>query len=153
MSGAVKRMLFVVGGMMVSFSANAFDLNGAWTTDASNCAKVFVTKNNRLSMTRNSDVYGGGFIVQGNDLRGQARTCKITSRKEEDGVLNLIAMCSTEIAVLGTQQLSVRIDGDDRLTRIVLRFLKWQSRTIAVSFDQLPPSDEFVGYWPLADMR
>jgi hypothetical protein len=45
MSSSGKRMFFVTVSMMLSFSANAFDFNGAWTTDASNCAKVFVTKN------------------------------------------------------------------------------------------------------------
>jgi len=104
--------------MLIGCSANAFDLSGAWTTDVSNCAKVFATKNNRISMTRNSDVYGGGFIVQGNQLKGQAKACKITSHKEEGSVLNLIATCSTDIAVLGVQQVSVKIEGDDRITRI-----------------------------------
>lgn len=117
MSSSVKRMLFVTVSMLFGYSANAFDLNGAWTTDNSNCAKVFVTKNNRISMTRNSDVYGGGFIVQGNQIKGMAKACKITSRKEEGGVLNLIATCSTDIAVLGTQQFSAKIEDDDRITR------------------------------------
>jgi len=52
MSGSVKRMLFVTVFVVISFSAKAFDLNGAWTTDDANCAKVFVKKNNRVSMTR-----------------------------------------------------------------------------------------------------
>jgi hypothetical protein len=73
-------------------------------------------------MTRNSDVYGGGFIVQGNQLRGQAKTCKVTSLKEESGNLNLIATCSTDIAILGTQQVSAKIEGDDRITRIFPSF-------------------------------
>ena len=118
MSGSDKRMLFVTVGMVISFAANAFDLNGAWTADDSNCAKVFVTKNNKLTMTRNSGVYGGGFIVEGNQIRGQGKACKITSRKEEGGVLHLIASCSTDIAVLGTQEVSAKIESDDRITRI-----------------------------------
>jgi hypothetical protein len=77
--------------MVFSLSAYAFDLNGTWTTDESNCNKVFVKKNNKISMTRNSDIFGGGFIVEGNQIRGQAKTCKLTSRKEEGGVLHLIA--------------------------------------------------------------
>ena len=117
MSGSVKRMLFVAVGMVISFAASAFDLNGAWTTDDLNCAKVFVTKNNKLTMTRNSDVFGGGFIVEGNQMRGQAKACKITSRKEEGGVLHLIASCTTDIAVLGTQEVSAKIESDDRITR------------------------------------
>jgi len=34
--------------LMFSFSANAFDLNGAWTTNADNCGKMFVKKTTGL---------------------------------------------------------------------------------------------------------
>jgi len=118
MSSLAGRMFFSAICMVFSFSANAFDLNGTWTADDRNCDKVFVKKNNKISMTRNSDVFGGGFIVEGNQMRGQAKTCKITSRKEESGVLHLIASCSTDIAVLGTQQVDAKIDSDDKITRI-----------------------------------
>jgi len=108
--------------LMFSFSANAFDLNGAWTTNADNCGKMFVKKNNRITMTRNSDVFGSGFIVEGDQLRGPAKACKITKRKEEGGVLQLIASCTTDLAVLGTQQVSAKIDSDNQLTRIYPSF-------------------------------
>ena len=108
--------------ILFSFSANAFDLTGAWTAELANCNKVFAKKNNKISMTRNSDVFGGGFIVEGNQIRGQAKTCKIASQKEEGGILHLIASCSTEIAVLGTQEVSAKIDNDNRITRIYPSF-------------------------------
>jgi len=73
-------------------------------------------------MTRNSGVFGGGFIVEGNQIRGQAKTCKITSHKEEGGVLHLVAVCSTDIAVLGTQQVDAKIDSDDKITRLYPSF-------------------------------
>ena len=122
MSNLAARMLLCVICVLFSFPAYAFDLNGTWTTDSSNCGKVFVKKNNKISLTRNSDVFGGGFIVEGNQIRGQARTCKITSRKEESGALHLIASCSTDIAVLGSQEISAKIDNDDRITRIFPAF-------------------------------
>ena len=118
----MARRLLLCGCFLVSFSANAFELDGAWATDTSNCRKMFTTINGRVSMTRNSDVYGGGFIVEKNQIRGQARMCKINSRREEGGVLRLIVFCSTEIAVLGTQQVDAKIDDDDRLTRIFPSF-------------------------------
>jgi hypothetical protein len=34
--------------LVFSFSADAFDLNGTWTTDDSNCNRVFVKKNNKI---------------------------------------------------------------------------------------------------------
>jgi hypothetical protein len=104
-------------------SAYAFDLTGTWTTDELNCGKVFIRqKNNKISLTRNADAFGGGFIVEGNQIRGPSKTCKITNRKEERGVLHLIASCSTDVAVLGTQELSARIDNDNRITRIFPSF-------------------------------
>jgi len=121
MSKSVARMLFCAC-IMFSGSANAFDLNGNWTADDRNCDKVFVKKNNKISMTRNSGVFGGGFIVEGNQIRGQAKTCKITSHKEEGGVLHLVAVCSTDIAVLGTQQVDAKIDSDDKITRLYPSF-------------------------------
>jgi hypothetical protein len=122
MSNLAARMLLCVISMVFSLSAYAFDLNGTWTTDESNCNKVFVKKNNKISMTRNSDIFGGGFIVEGNQIRGQAKTCKLTSRKEEGGVLHLIASCSTDIAVLGTQEVSAKIESEDRIFRIFPSF-------------------------------
>jgi hypothetical protein len=121
-SGGAARLLVCAIVALPSLSAHAFDLTGTWTTDELNCGKVFVKKNNKISMTRNADVFGGGFIVEGNQIRGQAKTCKITSRKEENGVLHLIASCSTDIAVLGAQELSAKIDNDNRITRIFPSF-------------------------------
>jgi len=57
MSNLAARVLFSAICIVFSFSANAFDLNGAWTTDDSNCGKVFVKKDNKISMTRNSGVF------------------------------------------------------------------------------------------------
>ena len=118
MSGSAARTLIVAVGMLMSVSANGFDWNGAWSADDRNCEKVFVKKIIKLSMTRNSGVFGGGFIVEGDQIRGQAKACKITNRKEEGGVLHLIASCTTDIALLGTQQVSAKIEDDNRLTRI-----------------------------------
>jgi hypothetical protein len=123
MSGAAIRLLVCVGFFeLFGFSAYAFNLTGTWTTDHLNCEKVFVKKNGKISMTRNADVFGGGFIVEGNQIRGQSKTCKITSSKEENGVLHLIASCATEIAVLGAQELSAKIDNDNQITRIFPSF-------------------------------
>jgi len=122
MSRLAARMLVCAICTICSFSASAFDLSGAWTADATNCDKVFIKKNNRIVMTRNSGVFGGGFIVEGNQIRGQAKTCKITSRKEEGGVLRLIASCSTDIAILGPEEVSAKIDSDNQLTRIFPSF-------------------------------
>jgi hypothetical protein len=81
-----------------------------------------VKKNNKLTMPRNSDAFGSGFIVEGNQLRGPSKACKITNRKEEGGVLQLVASCTTDIAVLGTQEVSAKIVTDNQVTRIYPSF-------------------------------
>lgn len=103
--------------MLCGTQVHAFDLSGAWAGDASICSKIFVKNKNSISIARNSDVYGSGFIVSGNKIRGKIATCNITSRKEDAGVLNIIAVCSTDIA-LSTTQFQLKIDSDDKVTRL-----------------------------------
>jgi hypothetical protein len=50
--------------------AGAFDLNGARASDADNCAKVLSRKGGQVNFTDMSDVYGGGFIIDGNQITG-----------------------------------------------------------------------------------
>lgn len=106
-----------LGFMLYGTHAHAFDLSGAWAGDASICQKIFVKKKNNISITRNSDVYGSGFIVEGNKIRGKAAACTIKNRKEEAGILNLIAVCSTDIA-FSTTQFQLKIDSDNKVTRL-----------------------------------
>ena len=121
MSKSTARMLFCAF-LLFNGSASAFDLNGAWAQDERNCDKVFVKKSNKMSMTRNSDRFGDGFIAKGNQIRGLGKTCKIINRKEEGDVLNLLASCATDIALLDAQQITARIVSDDLLTRIYPSF-------------------------------
>ena len=51
-------------------STQAADISGAWASDASVCSKVFVKTNNRISFTPDAELYGGGFIVEGNRVTG-----------------------------------------------------------------------------------
>lgn len=117
---AVRLLIFV--SVLLGSSAHAFDLNGAWTTNRDSCAKIFETKNGKISFAYDSDFFGSGFIIEGNQMRGPAKTCRIINRKEEGGTLHLIASCTTDIAVLGTQEVSAKIDGDDKITRIYPEF-------------------------------
>ena len=123
MERAMKTMSIVLGAgllaalLPVGFSAKAADIAGAWAHDRSVCDKVFVKKGNTISLARNSDTFGSGFIVEGNRLRGKMATCTIKSRKDEGDTIQLIATCSTDIA-LSTVQFTLKMDGNDKLTRI-----------------------------------
>ena len=114
----VKRGVAVlIAALFVSPAANAVDLNGAWANDVAVCSKIFEKKDNTVSMTRDSDMYGSGFIIDGNQIKGKVATCTVKSRKEDGAMINLIASCSTDVA-LSTVQISLQIESENQMTRV-----------------------------------
>jgi len=109
----VFRRLVLATAIMAGFSllslpaANAFELNGAWATSADLCTKVFARHGSRLGFTEMSDVYGGGFIIDGNEIIGKFARCRIKTRKNNGANINLIAACATDI-MLSTVQFSLK---------------------------------------------
>jgi len=84
-------------------SAAAFDLNGAWASDADNCAKVFVRKGGQLTFADMSDVFGGGFIIEGDQITGKFARCRIKAKKDDGQTINLVAACATDIMLQNVQ--------------------------------------------------
>jgi hypothetical protein len=97
--------------------AGAFDLTGAWSTDADLCSRVFTKKDNQIGFAELSDLYGSGFIVDGDRVRGKATQCTIESRKQEGDSIELSAACASSIM---TQSLkfSLKIINDNTIDRI-----------------------------------
>ena len=56
-------ILRAIGGVPLPFQC---------TTDSSFCAKVFVKEKDTVGFPKNSDPYGGRFIVEGNHIRDEA---------------------------------------------------------------------------------
>jgi len=83
--------------------AFAFDLDGAWASDAENCAKVFVRKDKQVAFTDMSDVYGGGFIIDGDHITGKFARCRIKARKNDGPNINLLAACASDIMLQNVQ--------------------------------------------------
>lgn len=102
-----------------SLAANsqALDLTGMWVTDLAACEKIFVTKGKRTSFRKDSDVYGSGFIIEGNRIRGRMATCNIRSRKQDGDTVHLMTACATDI-MLSNIQFSVKVIDRNRITRI-----------------------------------
>jgi hypothetical protein len=107
----------VASWMAILNPAHATDLNGSWATDVSACNKVFVTKGSVISFRTDSDQYGGGFIMEGNKVRGQMQTCTIKARKEEGNVVHMLATCANDI-MASSIQFSARIVDDNTISRI-----------------------------------
>ena len=84
-------------------AAIAFDLDGAWASDAENCAKVFVRKGAQVTFADMSDVYGGGFIIEGDQITGKYARCRIKAKKNEGADINLLAACASDIMLQNVQ--------------------------------------------------
>jgi hypothetical protein len=97
--------------------AAAFELGGAWATSADQCDKVFTRQGGKFGFTDLSDVYGGGFIVDGDQIIGKFARCKIKARKDGGQTVNLIAACATDI-MLSSVQLSAKVLDADTIIRL-----------------------------------
>jgi hypothetical protein len=97
-----RRPFGVLASLTVAASflapAHAIELNGVWASDPALCDKVFTKNGKKVTFAPLSDLYGSGFIIEGNRLRGKVARCTIKSRKEDGDTVLLAATCSTTIA-------------------------------------------------------
>jgi hypothetical protein len=111
--------LVAVFSFMSYSSSYAFDLDGAWTTDASACGKIFEkNKDNKVSTISGSSIYGDAFIVRGNSLFNAAVTCTIKARKDAGVIHHIVATCAPGNVALSTFQFSYRVKDDNNIVRI-----------------------------------
>jgi hypothetical protein len=104
---------------VINQGAFAFDLNGAWATNASACGKIFKkNKDGGLSIAKGADMYGNGFIARKDAIVGNNATCKIVSQKVAGPVTHLVAQCAAENVAFSTFQFSYRVDDDSKIVRI-----------------------------------
>jgi hypothetical protein len=104
---AASAALLLGASLASAGTALAFELNGAWATDADNCAKVFVRNGAQVTFTDMSDVYGGGFIIESDQIIGKFGRCRIKAKKDDGKTINLIAACASDI-MLSSVQFSLR---------------------------------------------
>ncbi|MBV9236530.1 MAG: hypothetical protein JOZ94_11915 [Xanthobacteraceae bacterium] len=106
--------LAIVG--MSAAPTQAADITGAWATDVRVCDKIFQKKGNALTLTSRSDTLGGGFIIEGNEIRGKTANCKIKNKKEDGDSVYLLATCATDI-MLSDVEMALKIIDKDRVAR------------------------------------
>ena len=100
---AASAALLLGSLLVMAGRADALDLNGAWASAADQCAKVFTRQGGKLGFTEMSDVYGGGFIIDGDQIIGKFARCRIKARKDDGMNVNLIAACATDIMLSSVQ--------------------------------------------------
>jgi len=107
----------MLGSSVLSVAqARAIELTGAWASHEDLCNQVFTKKDNRVEYAEFSELFGSGFIVDGDRIRGKAGTCTIKSRKQEGDNLEISAACASTIM---TQDLrfSLKIIDDNTISR------------------------------------
>ena len=83
-------LLVLLAAIFLSPSTQAADISGAWASDPSVCSKVFEKNSRGTSFKPDAELYGGGFLVQGNHATGTLQKCTIKSMKNEGHALHLI---------------------------------------------------------------
>ena len=110
-------ILGFVSWLLSDVSSYSLDLTGAWATDPSACDKLFTKKGNRITFNSGSSIFGGGFVVEGNQIVGQLMKCHIKSKEEKGSQLHLSAACLTDI-MTGNMQFRAKVVDNNRITRI-----------------------------------
>lgn len=109
--------LLACTGVFLSSQAVAFDLSGAWATNADQCSKIFVKKGDQISFAKFSDEFGGGFVADDKQIRGSAAHCVIKSRKETGDSIELRAFCASDI-MTSPIELHLKIVDQNNISRI-----------------------------------
>jgi hypothetical protein len=123
--GMTKLCKALMAAIMLSSSMSvfigpawAFDLTGAWATNADQCNKVFVKgKSGQVTFAPDSEVFGGGFIAEPNRLVGRFANCTIKSKKDEGEIVNMIASCASDI-MLSSVQFELKVVDQNRILRL-----------------------------------
>jgi hypothetical protein len=96
--------------------AGAFELSGAWTTDGDLCNRVFTRKDNQVVFAELSDLYGSGFVIDGNRITAKAARCTIESRKQDGNGLEISAACASSIMNQNVK-FSLQVIDDNNISR------------------------------------
>ena len=114
---SARRFVLFGAVLLLPAQATAFELSGAWATDAGLCGQVFTKKGNEVVFAELSDLFGSGFIIEGDRIRGKSGRCTITSRKQDGDNIELAAACASSVM---TQDLSfsLKIIDDNTLSRL-----------------------------------
>jgi hypothetical protein len=129
----VAGAALLTGCALLAGEAQAIELSGVWASDAELCGKIFTKKGKQVVFGPLSDLYGSGFIIEGNRIRGKIARCTIKSRKEDGGTIHLSATCSTTIAAEDLE-FRLKIIDDNTLGRLYPGTTAMQ-----VDFHRCPP--------------
>src|SRR5262245_37585650 len=115
-SGALALTISSLILFGTTHGAQAVEIDGVWASDAAKCKHIFEKSGNRVAFSKDADLHGSGFIVEGNQLRGKMGSCTVKARKDDGPEVNIVALCSTDIAI-STVQFRFRMTEPNRILR------------------------------------
>ena len=127
-------VLFVGAAILLPVPAHAIDFTGAWASQGDLCKLVFTKKGKTLAFAELSDLYGAGFIIEGNRIRGKVARCTITSRKQDGDNLALNADCATSIMHHQNVDFLFKTVDDNNIARILPNIENMQVKYTRCSF-------------------
>ena len=130
---AVTAIMFSAT-MVLTNPAHSIDLTGAWASQSDLCKLVFTKKGKTTAFAELSDLYGAGFIIEGNRIRGKVARCTITSRKQDGDNLALNADCATSIMHHQNVDFLFKTVDDNNIARILPNIENMQVKYTRCSF-------------------
>jgi hypothetical protein len=115
-----------------SGSRDRFD--GSLGVSGDLCKLVFTKNGNTVEFAELSDLYGSGFLIEGNRIRGKAARCTITSRKQDGDDLALNADCATSIMHHRNVDFLFKTVDDNNIARILPNIENMQVKYTRCSF-------------------
>jgi len=112
-----RFLVALVASFLLTASVRAEDLSGFWATDARNCDKIFSRTGSGVSIAKDADLYGSGFIIDGQRIVTQIARCNIKTNKEDGATTHIIAACATDV-MLSNMQVSFKTISKDKIVRV-----------------------------------
>lgn len=109
-------IILAVNAALPFAPAYAIDLNGAWAADQAMCQNLFVKKGKAIAFRPQAALSGGGFLIDGDVMRGKLMKCTIKARHEDGQTIHLRAACASDL-MLSDVQFSAKIVDENRITR------------------------------------
>lgn len=91
-------------------------LQGAWAQSSLSCSQVFSNEGGKVSLRKLDDFNVGGFIIEGDKIRGQSQSCLVSHAKQRGSNIDLIMQCQDSV-MAATQDVHLQLQKDGSLTR------------------------------------
>jgi hypothetical protein len=86
-----------------------------------------------ISFAQDSDQFGGGFIMEGNKIRGQTQSCTIKARKEDGNLIHFLAACANDIMTSNIQFSAKIIDNN-----VIARVFPGMGDELSIKYSRCP---------------